>query len=61
MHAARLIEEIKQRRPDINFFGIGGEGMREQGVHLLFDAAQMNVVGFIEVVKRYRFFRRVFR
>jgi lipid-A-disaccharide synthase len=60
-HAARLIEAIHHRRPDVNFFGIGGERMREQGTHLLFDASQMNVIGFIEVVKRYRFFRSVFR
>lgn len=60
-HAARLVAAIRAHRPDAEFWGIGGGLLREQGVETLFDAGQMNVVGFIEVLKRYRFFRRVFR
>lgn len=60
-HAARLVAAIHAQRPDAKFWGIGGGLLREQGVETLFDAGQMNVVGFIEVLKRYRFFRRVFR
>jgi lipid-A-disaccharide synthase len=59
-HGARLIAELSSRRPDLGFFGIGGDRMRAEGVEILVDASEMNVVGFLEVVKRYRFFRRVF-
>jgi len=59
-HAARLVEEIRARFGDLDVWGIGGDRLREQGVETLYDAAEMNVIGFVEVVKRYRFFRSVF-
>ncbi len=58
-HAARLIGAIAAYRPDVHFWGIGGELLRGEGVETLFDAAEMNVVGFVEVLKRYAFFRGV--
>jgi lipid-A-disaccharide synthase len=59
-HAARLVEEIRRLSDRVGFWGIGGDRLREQGVDTLYDAAEMNVIGFVEVVKRYRFFRSVF-
>jgi lipid-A-disaccharide synthase len=59
-HAAALIKELRQLQPDLQFSGIGGSRMREQGVSLLYDASQTSVVGFVEVLKRYRFLRSVF-
>ena len=60
-HAARLVEEIHRRDGRVEFWGIGGDRLREQGVETLYDAATMNVIGFVEVVRRYGFFRSVFR
>jgi lipid-A-disaccharide synthase len=59
-HAARLVAAIRRKRPDAAFWGIGGGLLRAAGVETIVDAAEMNVVGFVEVVKRYRFFRGVF-
>jgi lipid-A-disaccharide synthase len=58
-HAAALVGEIQALRDDCSFWGIGGDHLRARGVETLYDAAQMNVIGFVEVLKRYRFFRSV--
>lgn len=58
-HAAALVGEMLALRDDLAFWGIGGDRLRARGVETLYDAAQMNVIGFVEVLKRYRFFRSV--
>ncbi len=58
-HAARVAAGIRRARPDVRLFGIGGQMLRAEGMEILADASQMNVVGFVEVVKRYGFFRSV--
>lgn len=60
MHAASLVHALKKRLPDAEFFGIGGDHMREAGVETLYDANDMAVTGFTEAIRRYRFLRRVF-
>jgi lipid-A-disaccharide synthase len=54
-HAARLVEELHQRDPNVHFAGIGGERMRKAGVEILVDSADMAVVGLVEVLANYRF------
>jgi len=49
-HAALLVGAVHEKQPDIEFFGIGGEKMRAAGVETLVDAAEMAVVGLIEVL-----------
>ncbi|HEY9147989.1 MAG TPA: lipid-A-disaccharide synthase, partial [Gammaproteobacteria bacterium] len=58
-HAARLVEELHQRDPDVHFAGIGGERMRHAGVEILVDSADMAVVGLVEVLANYRFLKGV--
>ena len=60
MHAAGLVDALRQRLPDAVFFGIGGEHMREAGVETTYDVKEMAVMGFWEVLHRLSFFRRVF-
>lgn len=59
-HAARLVRDLKALRGDVEFYGIGGDALRREGVTTLVDAREMAVVGFFEVLARYPFFRRVF-
>jgi lipid-A-disaccharide synthase len=59
-HAARLVRELRAVRQDVEFFGIGGDALRREGVRTVVDAREMAVVGFFEVLARYPFFRRVF-
>ncbi len=60
-HAARLVRDLRARRGDVEFFGIGGDSLRREGVRTVVDAREMAVVGFFEVLARYPFFRRVFK
>ncbi len=50
LHAAKLVEKVKQQAPDIHFFGIGGERMRAAGVKTYVDARDMAVVGLVEIL-----------
>jgi lipid-A-disaccharide synthase len=60
MHAARLVRAIHARNPAITFYGVGGEQMRAAGVDTIVDIGDMAVVGFAEVVSKYRHLRRIF-
>lgn len=61
MHAAALVNRIKGIRTDIAFFGLGGAGLRKEGVALYYDIVELAVVGFFEVIKTLGTFRRIFR
>ena len=50
MHAAKLVREVKEKKSDINFYGIGGKNMVEAGVNALVDSADLAVVGLFEVL-----------
>jgi lipid-A-disaccharide synthase len=52
MHGANLVREMFRIDPTLNFYGIGGKKMKEEGVQLLADAADMAVVGLTEVVSK---------
>jgi len=60
LHAARLVEELRKVYPSARFAGLGGEKMRAAGVDLWHDLTQLAVVGFIEILKHYGFFKKVF-
>ena len=60
MHAARVIESLRRQRPELAVWGIGGDGLAAHGVELLQHVRDMSVLGLVEVLKRYGFFRRVF-
>ncbi len=61
MHAAGVIAELLNARPDIRVFGIGGEKLRKLGANLLYDTAQMSIMGLVDVLKHTGFLRRVIR
>lgn len=61
LHAARLVRDLRAARSDVELFGIGGDALRAEGVRIEVDAGEMAVLGFSEVLRRYFFFRRVFR
>ncbi len=53
MHAAGLVRAVKRQAPEVEFAGIGGRLMREAGVEILVDSAQMAVVGLFEVLAHF--------
>jgi lipid-A-disaccharide synthase len=60
LHAANLIREIKALDPKINFFGLGGEKMRQAGAEIYYDIVELAVVGFFEVIKNLKKFKGIF-
>lgn len=61
MHAARLVEELQKKDPQLTFSGLGGSLLRARGVELYEDITPFAVVGFMEVLKHLGDFRRLFR
>jgi len=61
LHAAGLIAELKKTRPELEFFGIGGSQMQNQGVKILYHTDKMAFLGFWEVLRHLEFIRKVRR
>jgi lipid-A-disaccharide synthase len=53
LHGANLVTAACQIDPELRFFGIGGRRMREAGVDVLVDNAEMAVVGLVEVLAHF--------
>ena len=51
MYAARLATALRQR-VDVALFGMGGPKMREAGVDTVVDAAEVGVLGIVEIVRK---------
>src|SRR4030042_107045 len=52
LHGASLVGEMLKMNPALNFYGIGGSRMKEAGVELLANAAEIAVVGLTEVISK---------
>lgn len=60
LHGAAVVAALHKIDPQIELFGVGGDRMRQAGVDLLFHVDELAYIGFVEVVRHYGFFRRVF-
>lgn len=61
LHASKVIRAYKEKSPETIFWGIGGDLLAEEGVELLQHTDRMGVMGIIEVLKQYRFFKAVMK
>lgn len=63
MYAAAIVRELRRLRPEraFEFFGLGGDRLREEGMELFEHASRTGVIGFWEVLKRARFFTRLLK
>lgn len=50
LHGASLAAALKSMQPDIELFGMGGANMREAGVDIVYDIADIGVMGFVEIL-----------
>lgn len=60
LHAAHLVDELKKIDPSLSFSGLGGKHMQHSGVILYEDITRLAVVGFVEILKHYHEFKRIF-
>src|SRR3982750_1909177 len=51
LYASLVVEELRRIFPDAEFFGCTGPRLRAAGVETVVDAADLGVVGLLEVVK----------
>lgn len=49
LHGSNLVRALRQRRDDLQFCGMGGPLLNEQGVEILFAAEKIAVMGVVEV------------
>ena len=53
LYGAQLIEALRRRIPEADFFGVGGERMQRAGCDLVVDArVYLSVVGISEIVTK---------
>lgn len=51
LHGASVANALKERYPDIQLFGMGGQAMGAAGVDIVYDIADLGVIGLVEVIK----------
>ncbi|MCD6384535.1 lipid-A-disaccharide synthase [Candidatus Sumerlaeota bacterium] len=61
LHGSNLVRAIQERCPDAEFYGLGGEQLKQAGVNLLFNIVDtLAIVGFAEVFTKYFAIKKVF-
>ena len=53
MHASSLVKQLKGKRPDIKFFGIGGPYLQNENIKLIHNYNEINFIGFSSVLKNF--------
>jgi len=51
-HGANLVSAMQEKQPGISFYGIGGTALKQAGVDIVVDAAELTVVGITEVISK---------
>ncbi|MCJ7580552.1 MAG: lipid-A-disaccharide synthase [Candidatus Aminicenantes bacterium] len=59
-YGAELVCEFKKKYPQIEFFGIGGSQMEQEGVQLLFSVQDLALVGLVEVLSHIPRIKKIF-
>ncbi len=59
-HAARVLRELLGKRPDLHVCALGGRELAGTSGQFLHDLTATSVVGFVEVLKNYGYFRALF-
>src|SRR5277367_4457488 len=60
LYASSLVEALRRRHPDTDFFGCAGPRLRQAGVRQIVDSASLAVVGLVEVITHLPRIRREF-
>jgi lipid-A-disaccharide synthase len=59
-HAARVVRELRATHPGMKVCALGGPELAAAGAQLLHDLTATSVVGIVEVLKHYSFFKALF-
>ena len=61
LHASKVVRRHKMKSPETSWWGIGGDALKDEGVELLQHTDRMGVMGIVEVLKQYSFFKAVLK
>ncbi|WNJ21382.1 lipid-A-disaccharide synthase [Pontibacter sp. G13] len=61
LHGSNLVKALLGKRPDIHFYGVGGDKMSDAGVALSAHVRDINFMGFWEIVRNLRTIRKLFK
>ena len=59
-HAARLVERLLKSDPSLRIAAIGGRHLKAAGAEQIFDLTLHSVIGIVEVLKNYGFYKELF-
>ena len=59
-HAARMVQDLRARQPGLTVAALGGPELAAAGAQLLYDLTATSVVGLVEVLRHYSFFKALF-
>ncbi|OYV55038.1 MAG: lipid-A-disaccharide synthase [Legionella sp. 21-45-4] len=60
-HAAHLVNELRQKQPNLRFSGIGGHHLESAGVTLVSDLARFGLTGLLHVLRHLPALRQAFQ
>jgi lipid-A-disaccharide synthase len=61
LYGAELVRHLRERAPDLEVVGLGGDRLQAQGASLIAHVRDLAVVGLLEVLSHLRHLRSVFR
>ena len=62
MHASSLMKELNRlSETPLSFSGLGGEMMKAEGLEPMYHVKDLATVGFVDVLKKYSFFKKAIR
>jgi lipid-A-disaccharide synthase len=61
LHGSILIRELKNINSHLQFFGIGGDRMKKEGMELIYHIDKLSIMGFFEVLKNLGLIREVMK
>src|SRR5215208_6231505 len=61
LHASEVVRELKKLDGSLEMFGIGGDLLAREGMHLLHHASELGFIGLFNVLRHLPMFRRIFR
>jgi lipid-A-disaccharide synthase len=59
-HAARMVRQLRAKHPTIQVAALGGPELAAAGAQLLHDLTASSVVGLVEVLRNYPYFKALF-
>jgi len=59
-HAAQVVADLRAAHPELRVACLGGTQLQAAGAQLLYDMTATSIVGFVEVVRHFGFFKSLF-